>query len=418
MIKNNLIFIGLSHLSLNYGVTAAKKYSSIHFIDFKKKIDTFEKKELIYDEPKLNNYLNKYKKKIVFSSKLPLINKNTILFLAIDVKTYKNNKSNYSYINKLLKFINLKIVEKNIPLIIMSQVQPNFTRKVDWPIKKLYYQVETLVFGNAINRAENPERIIVGTFDGNKARDKNYLRYLNTFKCNSLFMKYEEAELCKMFINSYLVANVSLTNNLANICKKLNLNWFKPKKALMLDKRIGEYAYLNPGLGISGGNLERDIVNLNKINKQLKINSSLFSVFLKESNNQKKWLVRIINTLIRKKLLTQKNKVGLIGISYKENTNSLKNSPSLILLSKLKNFNLYCYDKILIKNSSELINIKWQNLETILKECDIIFIMHNENKINNILRKINLIQNKKIIIDPYNNIEPNIINHLKYYDSL
>ena len=38
----------------------------------------------------------------------------------------------------------------------------------------------------------------------------------------------------------------------------------------MLDKRIGKYAYLNPGLGISGGNLERDIVNLNQIIKTLK----------------------------------------------------------------------------------------------------------------------------------------------------
>ena len=68
-----------------------------------------------------------------------------------------------------------------------------------------------------------------------------------------------------MFINSYLVSNVTLTNNLAEICKKLNLNWNKPKEALMLDKRIGKYAYLKPGLGISGGNLERDIVNLNQI---------------------------------------------------------------------------------------------------------------------------------------------------------
>ena len=184
----------------------------------------------------------------------------------------------------------------------------------------------------------------------------------------------------------------------------------------MLDKRIGEYAYLSPGLGISGGNLERDIFNLNKINKQLKINSSLFSVFLKESNNQKKWLERTVKNLIRKKILLKKNKVGIIGISYKENTNSIKNSPSLILLSKLKNFNLFCFDKILINNKSELINIKWLNLQKILKECDILFVMHNEKKINKILSNFNLIKNNKIIIDPYKYIDKNIAKNLKFYD--
>ena len=174
-----------------------------------------------------------------------------------------------------------------MPLVVMSQVQPHFTRNIKWPNKNLYYHVETLIFGDAINRAENPERIIVGTSDGSIVKNKYYLNYLNKFICETIFMKYEEAELCKMFINSYLVSNVTLSNHLANICKKLNLDWNKPKKALKLDKRIGKYSYLDPGLGISGGNLERDIYNLNTISKNLKLNSKLFEVFISESKNKK-----------------------------------------------------------------------------------------------------------------------------------
>ena len=102
----------------------------------------------------------------------------------------------------------------------MSQVQPGFTRNINWPKKYLFYQVETLIFGNAIERAEKPERIIVGTQDGKLIKNKIYLEYLNSFKCKIINMKYEEAELSKMFINSYLVSNVTLTNLLSKISSK------------------------------------------------------------------------------------------------------------------------------------------------------------------------------------------------------
>ena len=277
---------------------------------------------------------------------------------------------------------------------------------------------ETLVFGNAISRAENPERIIIGTANGLKVKNKLYLNYLNTFKTYLIYMKYEEAELCKMFINSYLVANVTLTNNLAKICKKLNLDWNKPKKALKLDKRIGKYAYLNPGLGISGGNLERDIYNLNTISKNLKLNSKLFEVFINESNKQKKWINNQINYLTRSKLIKKSSKIGVVGISYKDNTNSIKNSPSLKILSILKDYNLICYDPLLQNLKLNSLNIKWLNLKLLINRCDVLFIMHKNIQINTLLDKKNSKIKNKVIIDPYNIIKNTIKNNIIYHDSL
>ena len=152
----------------------------------------------------------------------------------------------------------------------MSQVHPGFTRNINWPKNLLYYQVETLIFGKAIERAQYPERIIVGTHEVKQKINSLYKKYLNKFNCPILKMKFEEAELSKMFINAYLVNDVILTNLLSSITKKLNLDWSRSSNALKLDKRIGKFSYLNPGLGISGGNLERDIYNLSKISKKSK----------------------------------------------------------------------------------------------------------------------------------------------------
>jgi UDPglucose 6-dehydrogenase len=418
MQDKKLIFCGISHLSLNYGVTAAKLNFKVCFFDNKKNIQDFLKNKIKYKEPKLNQYLKDYQNNISFTSNLPKELYNTILFIAIDIKTSTNNISDYKRVYNMINILDKNISEKKVPLIIMSQVNSNFTRHIIWPKNLLYYQVETLIFGEAINRAENPERIIVGTYNGLKPKNKNYQHYLNLFKSDLIYMKYEEAELCKMFINSYLVANVTLTNNLAAICKKLNLDWKKPKEALRLDKRIGKYAYLEPGLGISGGNLERDIVNLKRMNQQLKINSSLFKIFIEESKKQKNWLIKKLNFLIQEKLINKKSMIGIYGLTYKEKTNSIKNSPSIFLLNKLKKYKVFCYDKILFKNQLDKINIKWIDANQMFSVCDLVFIMHKDKKLNKIINKNSLNKDNLKIIDPFNVINVPIRKKLKFYVSL
>ena len=83
-------------------------------------------------------------------------------------------------------------------------------------------------------------------------------------------MNYESAELAKISINIFLISSVTSTNILSEISENIGANWSDVSNALKLDKRIGKYAYLKPGLGISGGNLERDLEtfrNLLKFNK-------------------------------------------------------------------------------------------------------------------------------------------------------
>lgn len=402
MIKNNLIFCGISHLSLNYGATAAKFKNNVIFFDFKNKINDYLNNKIVIEEPNLNKYLNKYRKKISFSSELPYNLKSSIIFIAIDINTSKKNISSYNYINKIIKHLKNNVSDKNVPLVIMSQVNPGFTESIKWPKKYLFYQVETLIFGKAIERATNPERIIVGTYDGNKVLNKLYLKYLNNFKALKIFMRYQEAELTKMFINSFLVSDLILTNLLSSFCKKLNLDWENPKKALKLDKRIGKYAYLNPGLGISGGNLERDIENLNKINQKLNINSKLFNVFKDESVKQKNWIKTIISKYKKNNIINKDAKIGIIGISYKEGTNSIKNSPSIITIENLKKYKIFCYDELLFNTKIKKFDLEWKKTEEIISFCDTLFIFHSSK---NLLKKLLINKKIKLLVDPYKIID-------------
>src|SRR5205807_2432451 len=130
------------------------------------------------------------------------------------------------------------------------------------PRLHLLYLVETLVFGNAVSRAIHPERFMVGCADPGQPLPAPLREYLEAFACPILPMRFESAELCKIAINCFLVSSVTTSNTLAEICENTGADWYEIAPALRLDKRIGLHAYLSPGLGIAGGNLERHLVTV------------------------------------------------------------------------------------------------------------------------------------------------------------
>ena len=147
-------------------------------------------------------------------------------------------------------------------VVILSQVPPGFTRARQRAGRALHYQVETLIFGRAIERALYPERFIVGCADPTAPLPPAYRQFLDAFGCPILPMRYESAELAKISINMCLVASVSVANTLAELCEQIGADWSEIVPALRLDRRIGPHAYLTPGLGIAGGNLERDLATV------------------------------------------------------------------------------------------------------------------------------------------------------------
>ena len=226
----------------------------------------------------------------------------------------------------MAKFLNKKAI-----MIILSQVQPGFTRMINFDNSRLYYQVETLILGNAIERALKPERIIIGCKNSESKINKLFLYYLSKFDCPIIKMKYESAELAKISINILLASSITATNMLAQVCEKISADWYEIIPALRLDKRIGKQAYLKPGLGISGGNIERDVCSIQTILKKNQQPFSITKAFQENSQYMKSWVYRILK---QEKIILKKDKynIGILGLAYKENTNSIKNSPALHLL--------------------------------------------------------------------------------------
>ena len=410
-------FIGLSHLGLVSSLACSTFNNKVICYDKNlKHILELQKGVFNIDEPHLNTIYKNNNKNIFFTNNFKKINDCDIVYLSIDIKTRSNGASDLREVKELIKIINYEL-SKKIILVILCQVPPSFTRNINWPKKNLYYQVETLIFGNAFERALKPERIIVGAERKNNV-NKKYLSYLNKFKCPLLFMNYESAELAKISINLFLIAQVTTTNSIAELANKINADWVDVKKSLFLDRRIGKYSYLNPGLGISGGNLERDLKSMIDLSNRYKTNSKLFKSFKQLSEYNKKWLPKKLLFLINKHPVNKIN-IGILGLTYKKNTHSIKNSPSIMFINANKDKNFLVYDPSMPSYTAKNVKIV-QSYNEVLENSNVLLIMNDWDEYREItLSNLNKLRYPKIIIDPFSMFLHLNLNKKKFvYESL
>lgn len=206
-----------------------------------------------------------------------------IVYITQDIMTDANHVINPAQIVALFKKVD-KAVAPSVPIVILSQVPVGFCRKLNR--ENVYLQVDTLRIKDALDRAINPEQIVIGIYNGTLPHE-SLKKYWKAFACPILFMTYESAEMVQKAININLAAQVSVTNTLSDICRELCADWADVVRALKNDKRIGEYAYLEPGNGLSGGHLERDIKSICTIGETRAINTNVVRSFLDYSNYRK-----------------------------------------------------------------------------------------------------------------------------------
>ena len=390
--------LGMSHLGLVYSSVFSQYAETIVCYDGDADlIAKLKSSKVEIYEPNLVEELKKNKKKFLFTHNYRDCEKSDLIFISLDSKTNKLNQVDLSDINKIFKKILKLNISNHIPIIFLSQLPLGFCENISKNIKNdIYYQVETLVFGNAIHRAKFPERIIVGS-KNKKINNKNYIKLLKKFRCPIINMNYLSAELTKIAINIYLISTISTTNYLTMLGEKIDFDWEVISDALKLDKRIGKYAYLRPSLGLAGGNLERDLNSLDLLSRKYSIDNSLIRSWYKISNLRKKWIENILNKLLKR---TKQKKIFILGLAYKENTSSIKNANSIYLVKKFKKVNFYGYDPI-VKNL-QIRNFYFIESRDLFLFSKIIIITNSSKEFLHLFIKNKEKINNKIIIDPYN----------------
>jgi len=343
-------FVGLSHLGLNYSLaTAAKGFEVVAYDPDAALAARCTAGDFPIDEPGFKELFSVHRARLHYTADAARLAACDLVFYALDIRTNEHNESDTGPLTKLIHDT-APVLDAGATVVLLSQVSPGYTRALvadftkhpEVKVRSFYYQVETLIFGAAVQRAMEPERFIVGAADPNAPVPAHFAEWHAVFKCPVLVMRFESAELAKIAINFFLVSTVSTTNTLAEVCEAIGADWSEIAPALRLDKRIGPHAYLKPGLGIAGGNLERDLVTVQRLAARHNTDASIVSAWQHNSAYRKNWALR----LIRREVLKAKPsaRLAIWGLAYKQDTHSIKNSASVELLHSLSEIVIHAYD--------------------------------------------------------------------------
>jgi UDPglucose 6-dehydrogenase len=338
-------FAGMTHLGLvSASAVASKGFPVVCYDADSALIKRLTAGELPVSEPNLDSLIRANGQRQRFTSELSAIDRCEVVYIAHDVTTDDVGQSDLSGIRRLIDTI-APALGPHAVLVVLCQVPPGFTRSLtEPPPDRRYYQVETLVFGQAVERATQPERCIVGCADPSKSLDPRFRAVLEAFGCPILPMRYESAELAKISINMCLVASIGVANMLAELSEGIGAVWSEIVPALKLDRRIGRDSYLTPGLGLAGGNLERDLATVERLAVAHGSDTGIVRAWLANSRRRRDWAARTIRSVL---LDAEPDAVVAVwGLAYKENTLSVKNSPSLATIEQLQGARLRLHDPV------------------------------------------------------------------------
>jgi UDPglucose 6-dehydrogenase len=336
-------FAGMTHLGLvSASAVAARGFELVCFDADPAVVRRLAQQDWPVLEPGLDELIRGNGARQRFTSSSGDLKACDVVYVAPDVPTDDYGKGDVSGLTTLIRDV-AAAMDPGAVMIVLSQVPPGYTRALGaWPPERLYYQVETLVFGQAVERAMKPERTIVGCADPAAPLDSRFRAVLEAFGCPILPMRYESAELAKISINCCLVASVTVGNTLAELCERIGADWREIAPALKLDRRIGAHAYLAPGLGIAGGNLERDLATVQRLSEAYGTEAGLIAAWLRNSRYRRDWPLRQLQERVLSRV--DQPVIGILGVTYKENTHSIKNSPAVALIKELVGCRLRVFD--------------------------------------------------------------------------
>jgi UDPglucose 6-dehydrogenase len=334
-------FAGMTHLGIVSALaSAAKGAPTVAFDPDPELAARLTQGQFPIDEPRLAEIWAAHRDRIRFTSQAADLATCDLIYVAPDVPTGDSGDSDLAPVERLLGIVDQAAAGKT--RVLLSQVPPGFTRALG--DRGIYYQVETLVFGRAFERALEPERFIVGCAEPARALPSAYRGFLERFGCPILPMRYESAELAKIAINCCLAASVTVANSLAELAEGVGADWSEIVPTLRLDRRIGLHSYLTPGLGLSGGNIERDLSTVTRLADAAGADASAIRAMLTNSRHRKDWPLRRYGELVGDRV--KHARVALWGLAYKENTHSTKNSPALAFLTGLGPSTIRAYDPL------------------------------------------------------------------------
>ncbi len=214
-------------------------------------------------------------------------------------------------------------------------------RRGDKPLEfKVVSNPEFLREGSAINDFMNPDRVVLGSEDKEAANQVATL--YTSLRCPILITDLRTAEMIKYASNAFLATRISFINEIANMCEEMGADVREVASGMGMDKRIG-HAFLDAGLGWGGSCFPKDVKALEHMAVLNGTHPQLLQAVMEINRNQRR---RVIVKLRHALGNLNDKTIGVLGLSFKPNTDDVRDAPALEVIHLLQNegANVKAYD--------------------------------------------------------------------------
>lgn len=341
---SNICVIGTGYVGLVTGTCFADLGNNVRCLDIDpERINKLHQNIMPIYEPGLEQLVlqNVRAGRLTFTTDYQVALKDAqIAFIAVGTPSGVDGEADLQYVRSVAEAI-ADTVDKPIIIVNKSTV-PVGTG--DWVAdvinkrragKPLDFHVvsnpEFLREGSAINDFMTPDRVVLGSFEHSAA--EKVAQLYATLRCPILITDLRTAEMIKYASNAFLATKISFINEMSNICEELGADVTQVARGMGLDKRIGA-EFLDAGLGWGGSCFPKDVKALAHMAVLHGTHPQLLQAVMDINRNQRRRVV----LRLRKELGSLNDKViGVLGLSFKPNTDDIRESPPLEVIHLLQN---------------------------------------------------------------------------------
>ena len=417
----NITMLGTGYVGLVSGTCFSEFGFDVCCVDKDKdKINNLKNDIIPIYEPGLQNLVKKNKNsgRLSFSNDIDQnIKKADIVFIAVGTPSRRGDgHADLTYVYEAAEKI-AKNLDGYTVIVNKSTVPVGTGAEVKNIIKKInpdaLFDVvsnpEFLREGNAIEDFMRPDRVVVG-IETEKAKQLMSIIYkpLYLIETPILFTDLNTAELIKYSANAFLAVKISYINQMSDLCEKVGADVHDVAKGIGLDKRIGS-KFLHPGPGYGGSCFPKDTLALVQTAKEYDLNLSLVETVVQYNKQRKSDMAdKIIEAFNNN---CQNKKISILGLSFKPETDDMRDSPSLdiIPILKEKGFYISVFDPVAMDEAKKILkNIEFSNnIEECLQDSDGLVILTEWNEFRGLsATRLKKVMKGNILIDLRNSLNP------------
>lgn len=321
-----------------------------------------------------------------------------------------SKKVDACYVVEAVKDV-MRVCPKGATVVVESTVSPGTIDKYVRPV----IEANGFKIGEDINLVHAPERIIPGNMvyellhnnrtigaDDKAIGEKVKTLYSSFCQGEIVVTDIRTAEMTKVVENTFRAVNIAFANELAKICRHDNMDVYEIIKICNMHPRVN---ILQPGPGVGGHCISVDPWFLVGDYPSL---AKVIDESMKTNDGMPDFVLNRIYEIMKEKGLTDVSRVGLYGLTYKENVDDMRESPTLQLLESQERHlatGLKVYDPFITK---DVVKNQYHDLDAFLADVDMVVVMVKHTEIRENVGKLA----GKIVLDCHNVIDLPGVYHI------